>query len=98
MTQRRSMAVNRSMTRSMIDQLPMAAVVVNCPPFRGALTACHPHRLINRGCAMPMRLGRTAHHCTGPVTRLQGNNWLIRHRARRPSTCILASPVGVASL
>jgi hypothetical protein len=27
----------------MIDQLPMAVVVVNCPPFRGALTACHLH-------------------------------------------------------
>jgi hypothetical protein len=25
----------------------MAAVVVNCPPFKGALTACHPHRAIH---------------------------------------------------
>jgi hypothetical protein len=39
----RRSAVNGSMTGSMIEQFPMAAVVVNCPPpFKGALTACHP--------------------------------------------------------
>jgi hypothetical protein len=32
----------------LIDQFPMAAVVVNCPPFKGALTACHPYRVIHR--------------------------------------------------
>jgi hypothetical protein len=31
----------------LIDQFPMAAVVVNCPPFKGALTACHPHQAIH---------------------------------------------------
>jgi len=31
----------------LIDQFPMAVVVVNCPPFKGALTACHPHRVIH---------------------------------------------------
>jgi hypothetical protein len=35
--------VNWSMTRSMIDQFPKAAVVVNAP-LKGALTACHMHQ------------------------------------------------------
>jgi hypothetical protein len=48
----RSRAVNGSMMRSMIDQFPMAAVVVNCPPFKGALTACHPHRANQRADAV----------------------------------------------
>ena len=40
---RESRAVNGSMSRSMIDQLPMAVVVVNAPII-GALTTCHPRR------------------------------------------------------
>src|ERR1035437_348273 len=39
----------------LIDQFPMAAVVVNCPPFRGAMTACHPHQLIHRARQPPCR-------------------------------------------
>jgi hypothetical protein len=35
------LAVNWSMMRLMINQFPMAAVVVNAP-LKGALTACHP--------------------------------------------------------
>ena len=41
------MVVNRSIPVQLIDQFRMAAVVVNCPPFRGQMTACHPHQLIH---------------------------------------------------
>ena len=34
-----SVVVNWSMGWSIIDQFVRQAVVVNCPPFRGALTA-----------------------------------------------------------
>jgi hypothetical protein len=42
------MVVNGQFLGQLNDQFPMAAVVVNCPPFRGALTACHPHQPIHR--------------------------------------------------
>jgi hypothetical protein len=41
------MVVNGQFLGQLNDQFPMAAVVVNCPPFRGALTACHPHQGIH---------------------------------------------------
>jgi hypothetical protein len=34
---------NWSIPGQLIDQLLTAVVVVNCPPFKGALTACRPH-------------------------------------------------------
>jgi hypothetical protein len=40
-----SPVVNWSIPGQLIGQLPAAVVVVNCPPFRGALTACRPHHL-----------------------------------------------------
>ena len=46
-TRRASMVVNWSIHGQLIDQLPMAVVVVNCPPFKGALTACHPHQRLS---------------------------------------------------
>ena len=40
--ERESWVVNGQLIGQLIYQFPMAAVVVNCPPFRGALTARHP--------------------------------------------------------
>ena len=45
------MVVNWSIPVQLIDQLPMAVVVVNCPPFKGALTACHPQQRIHHRAA-----------------------------------------------
>jgi hypothetical protein len=39
------------MPGQLIDQLLMAAVVVNAPPYKGALTACHPHHRIDQHAA-----------------------------------------------
>ena len=39
--------VNCSIPVQLIDQLPMAVVVINCPPLRGQLIACHPHEQIS---------------------------------------------------
>jgi hypothetical protein len=70
-------AVNGSMTGLMIDQFPMAAVVVNCPPFKGALTACHPHRAIHS------RHADDKACCVVPPEVLQGSK--VSHSPCRPS-------------
>jgi hypothetical protein len=69
----------------MSNQSPMAAVVVNWPPFRGPLTACHPHQVIDRTCCALCRTPARA-RCRLPagnkVAGLTGNKvaglkWLI---------------------
>ena len=51
------MVVNCSIPVQLIDQLPMAVVVINCPPLRGQLIDCHPHRL-HSTCSLIMPMQR----------------------------------------
>jgi hypothetical protein len=70
-----SIVVNWSINWSIIDQFPRQAVVVNCPPFMGALTACPPpitqfqlQRTYADAVAWPADVGRgrqAAHEQTG---------------------------------
>jgi hypothetical protein len=72
------LVVNRSITRSIADQLPKQ-VVVNCPPFRGALTALHTlqkstsTRAGVTACSHPTTARSYAAHHSNVLTTLQSN-------------------------
>jgi hypothetical protein len=55
-------AVNWAMSGELIDQFPAAVVVVNCPPFRGALITCR-HRRCKWTHALPARAPAPAAVC-----------------------------------
>jgi hypothetical protein len=59
--------VNWSIPGQLIDQFPHGSGGGQLPPFKGALTACHPQQLIDRTCSR--RTDATMNMPRGTATR-----------------------------